>query len=132
MNMSILPEIEEIPDLPHDSAIPATKITSYGLVYKEGEVFYLILFDPLGQIVNAVELQSTDAMNEINFAPNTIAFCAVVVYDVFTDHTILGTLELDGPVDDVLTREIKKDKHFIQTLYREMINTFVTPKEVLI
>lgn len=129
---SFLSEIKEIPNLLPDSAIPAKMVQIYGFIYKENEVFSLIIFDPLGGIINAVEMQAVEAMKEINFKPNTLAFCDIIMYDVFTDHTILGTIELDGPVDDVLTREIKNDKRFIKNLYDELMEAFVNPKPVLI
>ena len=128
---SIITELDDIPDIPLDSAIPAEKYRTYGMIYKESDSFFLIIFDPLGIIINAVEIEIPKPIEKIEFKPTTVAFCEVVLFDVFTNHTILGTIELDGPVDDILTEKLKKDRMFTKTLYDRMFKMFTTSNQII-
>lgn len=126
---SVLSEIKEIPDLPHDSVIPISLVNIYGLLYKDDEgQFNLIMFDVLGEIINAVEFEPDPDdfdFNKFKFTPFTVAFCKLLIRDVFTDTEIYGTIELPQIVDDFFTKNVKESSDFMNSFYTGLYEKFV-------
>lgn len=126
--ISLLSDIKEIPNLLPDSVIPVNLMNIHALLYKDDEQFNLILFDVMGEIINAVEFEPNPDdfdFRKFKFTPFTIAFCKLSIRDVFTDTMIYGTIEVPQTVDDFFIAHVKKSHEFMNEFYEKLYQKFV-------